>query len=80
MASEIEHDGPEALYVQVARILRSEIERGDYPPRKRLPSEAAIAERFDVGRATAREAIRALRTEGVVFTVGQRGTFVAERE
>lgn len=74
---EIEHDGPEALYVQVARILREEIAAGTYPPRKRLPSETAIAERFDVARATARAAIAELRAEGLVFTVGQRGTFVS---
>lgn len=74
----VEHDGPVPLYVQVAAILRAEIADGTYPPRKRLPSETDIAQRFDVARATARAAIAALRDEGLVFTVGQRGTFVRE--
>ena len=61
----------ELLYLQVARTLREEILAGDPAPGERLPSEAALAERFGVARTSVREALRVLVSQGLVRT--QRG-------
>lgn len=47
-------------------------------PGGRVPSERVLADRFEVSRATVREAIGALVHEGVLVRVHGRGTFVAQ--
>ncbi len=44
----------------------------------KLPSERALADRFQVGRGPVRDALKKLEFYGVVRTESQRGTFVAE--
>lgn len=68
------------VYQQIAAIIRERIDAGEITPHRRIPSEKELTDTYGVARATAREAIRLLRDEGHVYTVGQRGTFVAERE
>lgn len=68
-------DGPLPPYVQIANILRAEIEAGRYKAEDRLPSARELAERFGVSGQPINNAIRVLREEGRVFTT-QRGTFV----
>jgi GntR family transcriptional regulator len=64
------------LYHQVAGILRQRIEEGAYPIGWRLHSEGELAEEFEVSRATIRQAMGALETEGLVVRRRGRGTFV----
>lgn len=72
--------GPEPLYEQIAAILADRIAAGTYPPRRRVPSEAAICEEFNVSRPTARAAVQLLIQRGLVVTVQGKGTFVVEQE
>jgi GntR family transcriptional regulator len=69
--------GPEPIYRQIAAVITKRIEDGTYPPRRAIPSEAALGEEFDVSRNTIRAAIRLLGEQGLVTTVAGRGTFVA---
>jgi GntR family transcriptional regulator len=62
------------LWAQLAEILRKEIEENRIV--HKLPSEPELQERFGVSRATVREAIRHLRTEGYLHTYHGKGTFV----
>jgi DNA-binding GntR family transcriptional regulator len=62
---------------QVAGALREAILAGSLGPGTSL-REVALAERFAVSRATVREAIRALVTEGLVQHSMHRGAVVAE--
>jgi GntR family transcriptional regulator len=71
---------PTPLYVQLADILREMITSGELEPRSPLPSESYLQEEQGVARGTARMAIRILREEGLVVTIGGRGTFVADRD
>lgn len=66
-------------YRQVAAIIKRRIMSGQYPPNTRIPSESELVETFEVARTTARRAVSALRDEGLVYTVPQRGTYVAEQ-
>jgi Bacterial regulatory proteins, gntR family len=48
-------------------------------PNTRIPTESELVETYEVARSTARRAVKALRDEGLVYTVPQRGTYVAEQ-
>lgn len=72
----IDLDGPEPLYEQIADLLTSRIADSTYQPRRRIPSEAAICEEFDVSRPTAARAIELLVERGLVVTVQGKGRFV----
>jgi GntR family transcriptional regulator len=66
----------EPPYAQLARAVREGIERGDYRPGDRLPSEAELCTEFDVSPMTVRRAVAELVREDVVYTEHGRGTFV----
>jgi GntR family transcriptional regulator len=68
---------PTPLYVQLAGILREMITSGELEPRSPLPSESYLQQEQGVARGTVRTAVRILREEGLVVTIGGRGTFVA---
>ena len=66
-------------YRQIADILRRRIESGQYQPDTRIPTESELVGAFEVARTTARRAIAVLREEGLIYTVPQRGSYVALR-
>ncbi len=57
--------------------MRESIETGQLNPGSAL-SERTLCDRFGVSRMTARQALRALRDEGLLYSERGRGTFVAE--
>lgn len=65
-----------ALYEQLAAELRSAIDAGDYPPGELLPSETALAARYEVSRPTVRQAMAQLRVEGLIISRMGKGSFV----
>ena len=70
---------PVPPYRQIAEILKRRILAGQYPPNSRIPTESELVEAYEVARTTARRAVGVLRDEGLVYTVPQRGTYVAQR-
>jgi len=64
--------------VQVRAELTQRIDSGVLAAGSRLPSEPALATELGVSRATLREALRALETEGLVRRLWGAGTFVAD--
>lgn len=71
--------GHDALYIQLAAILRARIQSGQLNHLDPLPSEDRLKDEFDISRDTVRRAVEVLRDEGLVFTVPHRGTFVGPR-
>jgi GntR family transcriptional regulator len=68
-------------YRQIAAWLRSRIDAGEFRPGEDpLPSEKDLVNLFGVARDTARRAVEALRDEGLVETIPQRGTYVLPEE
>lgn len=63
---------------KIADALGEEIRSGRHEPGDRLPTEAALAARFQVNRHTLRRAMSALQEEGLVRIEQGRGTFVQE--
>jgi GntR family transcriptional repressor for pyruvate dehydrogenase complex len=66
------------LYEQIAQQIEERILRGDLEAGDKLPSEIELAEQFGVSRTAIREAIKALRTKGLVEVHLGRGAFVTE--
>jgi DNA-binding GntR family transcriptional regulator len=66
----------EPVYRQLARILRDQIRSGELRAGATVGSEASLSQRFGVGRDAVRDALAALRSEGLVITERGMGTFV----
>jgi GntR family transcriptional regulator len=75
----IEPYSDDPLYVQLTRILREKIRSGEYARLDRLPSEQSLVQQYGVSRDTVRKVVALLRDEGLVFTLGQRGTYVGPK-
>jgi len=67
------------LWMQLMRVLRDDIEAGRLAPDAALPSEAALGAAFAVSRTVVREALRELGSQGLVYSIKGKGTFVAPR-
>lgn len=63
---------------EVARQLRELIERGALRPGTRLPAERDLSTRFQVSRATIRQALSVLHSAGLVDSRVGAGTFVRD--
>ena len=75
---EIDRHDPLPIYQQLAGFIRRAIESGELASRSPVPSESYLQQRYGVSRGSARKAIELLRTEGLVYTVPQRGSYVSE--
>lgn len=69
---------PAKLTVTLADHLRREIESGQLSPGSKLPTEQEMTEVFGVSRTVVREAVSALRSEGLVMTRQGVGAFVTD--
>ncbi len=67
----IDPNSSKDLSAQIAQAIRDAIISGQLPVDKRLPSEAELAEQFDVSRPTVREALKRLAAQSLIRT--QRG-------
>src|SRR6056297_1839548 len=67
----IDPTSPTDLSAQIAKAIRDAIVSGDLIVDARLPSEADLAEQFDVSRPTVREALKRLAAQSLIRT--QRG-------
>lgn len=65
------------IWQAIAQALRSDLAEGRYAAGDKLPTEAALAERFGVNRHTVRHGISALVDEGLIRTRRGAGVFVA---
>ena len=69
--------GPERPFEMVAADLRRRIAAGEWQPGEALPTVAALAEHYEVSKATVTRTLRILADEGLVRVVPRWGTFRA---
>ena len=74
MGHDLDHDSVTPLYVQLAAVLRGQIERGELSGR--LPSVKSLQQQYEVAQGTAERAFKILRGEGLVTSGQGRGHFV----
>ncbi len=70
--------GFDRSYQRLAAQMLGLIAQGEFKLGERLPSERALAERFDVSRTSVREAMIALELQGVVEVRGGSGIYVTK--
>jgi GntR family transcriptional regulator len=74
-------DGPvvrSTLTEQITARLSNAINDGTYPPGQQLPSEGELAKRYGVSRPVVRNALDALRRQGLISTVNGVGSYARE--
>ena len=71
-------DSPVPLHSQLRHLLVGMIEEGKVKPGEPMPPERTIADRFGVSLAPVRQAILDLVSEGVLYRVRGKGTFLRE--
>jgi DNA-binding GntR family transcriptional regulator len=76
----VELDGIDPLKIQIADLVAARIEAGDYPPKTRIPSTAALADECSVSMRTVTDAIIILKERGLVRGVPGRGVFVLPKD
>lgn len=64
-------------YVSAKKKILQYIREQNLQAGDRLPTEVELSEQLDISRLTLREALNALKSDGVVHSVQGRGTFVA---
>ncbi len=77
---EIDRKSKLPLYYQLKEILKEEIDVGKYKPGQKVPSENELSAMLGISRNTSKQAIADLVSEGVLYRVQGKGTFVAERK
>ena len=66
------------LYQGIVAQIEGLLEKGELKPGDQLPAERALADQFQVSRASVREALRTLELLGIVETRAGGGTFVRQ--
>lgn len=66
-------------YEQIAADLADRIDRGEYAPGSKLPSNRALADLYSVSTATIERVHIVLRQRGLTYGQVGRGVFVADR-
>lgn len=79
LAPGIDRSSPVPYYLQLSQLLEQAINRGDYAPGDRLPSESELCRDYELARSTVREMLRYLADQGKIKMVPRRGAFVADQ-
>ena len=63
----LESDSAEPLYIQLAYIIREDIQNGKYSAEQRIPTEKELSEIYSVSRITIRSALDILVKENLLM-------------
>ena len=74
--NEIDKTIPVPLYFQLKELLLTELKSGDYPEGYMIPTELEISAMFKLSRTTVRQAIQQLVSEGWLYRIKSKGTFI----
>ena len=65
-----------ALYVEISRRIKEDIQLGMFAENSPLPKEETLRRRYGVARATIHWALEILKEEGVIYSVRGGGTYI----
>lgn len=71
---------PIPLYFQIQKIIRTQIEAGQFEAGQKIPSEIELCRKYNVSRITMKRALENLVGEGFLYRKRGKGTFVTEKE
>jgi GntR family transcriptional regulator len=73
----LSNSSPEPIYEQIARQIRTQVISGELKEGALLPSIRSLAHDLQISVITTKRAYEELEGEGLIDTVGGKGTFVA---
>lgn len=73
----ISHQSKSPLYQQIYQLLRNKILAGHWNTDDLMPSEAELVEQYQVSRATIRQALDELVSDGLIYRRQGKGTFIS---
>jgi DNA-binding FadR family transcriptional regulator len=65
---------------KVTELVRDRFESGEFVARRRIPSQAEMAEEFGVSRRLIAAVVRRLRDESYLWTLPHKGSYARPRE
>lgn len=71
----LDHYSTVPRYMQLANLLRQQIESGEIRPGEKLPSESEMMQTYHIGRPTVRAALKELVDVGLLVKMQGKGTF-----
>ncbi len=74
----IDRVSPEPFYVQLSGLLEEAINRGEYGPGDRIPTESELCRTYNLARSTVRDALRSLEDKNKIRVIPRRGAFVVD--
>ena len=74
----LDRNNARPLYAQLDKILRDNILAGVWNPNDKIPSENELAAMYNISRVTVRAVVNQMASEGLLYRVQGKGTFVAE--
>ena len=74
----IDKRGSTPLHIGIRVALAEAIQRGDFKPGEKLPSERELQSLLGISRATIRQALNDLASSGLIYTRSGKGTYVAQ--
>lgn len=77
MTQTIDRTSPVPYYEQLYAILKARIVDGVYPEGERLPSELELGRDFSLSRATVRQTLSTLESDGFAHRIPRRGFFAS---
>jgi GntR family transcriptional regulator len=77
---EIIRKSPLPIYYQLKEIIKEDIDVGKYKSGDKIPSENELCSILNISRNTAKQAIDDLVSEGILYRIQGKGTFVAEKK
>ncbi|GAA1768313.1 MULTISPECIES: winged helix-turn-helix domain-containing protein [Streptomonospora] len=75
--SEIDHEAPDPVYLQLCSILVARIESGRYQPQRVVPGIERLVQEFGIARGTARKSLTYLADLGYLRIVNGKGAYVS---
>jgi GntR family transcriptional regulator len=73
----IEKNSPLSLYYQLKQIIIDMIDKRELMENDRLPTEQELCDKYDISRATVRQALKDLENEDYIYKIQGKGTFVS---
>jgi len=73
----ISNSSPDPIYRQIVRQIKGQIIAGELPAAAPLPSIRKLAHQLQISVITTKRAYEELEKEGLIDTVGGKGTFIA---
>lgn len=76
----LESESAEPLYIQLAYIIREDIQNGKYNADQKIPTEKELSEIYSVSRITIRSALDILVRENLLTRRRGKGTFIVSKK